>query len=46
MQAEALIKNSVAEYVLADKGYDSNAFVLKLKQNGAQVVIPSQIEEP
>jgi transposase len=42
-QAEALIENLTAEYVLADKGYDSDAFVLKLKQSGAEIVIPSRI---
>ena len=42
-QAEALTENLTAEYVLADKGYDSEAFVLKLKQSGAEVVIPSRI---
>jgi transposase len=29
--------------VLADKGYDSDAFVLKLKEIGAEVVIPSRM---
>lgn len=42
-QAEALIENLFADYVLADKGYDSEAFVLKLKASGAEVVIPSRI---
>ncbi len=42
-QAEALIENLSADYVLADKGYDSDALVLKLKQGGAEVVIPSRI---
>jgi transposase len=42
-QAEALTENLTAEYVLADKGYDSEAFVVKLKQSGAEVVIPSRI---
>ncbi len=32
-----------ADYVLADKGYDSDAFVLKLQASGAEVVIPSRI---
>ncbi len=40
--AEALIENLCADYVLADKGYDSDALVLKLKEMGAEVVIPSQ----
>ena len=42
-QAEALIENLTADYVLADKGYDSDAFVLKLKETGAEVVIPSRV---
>ena len=42
-QAAALTENLAADYVLADKGYDSDAFVLKLKETGAEVVIPSRI---
>lgn len=41
-QAEALVENLAADYVLADKGYDSDAFALKLKEMGAEVVIPSR----
>jgi len=41
-QAEALVKDFVAEYVIADKGYDSEAFVLHLKGQNAQAVIPSR----
>ncbi len=29
--------------MLADKGYDSDAFVLKLRDSGAEVVIPSRV---
>jgi transposase len=42
-QAEALVENFSADHVLADKGYDSDAFVLKLKELGSEVVIPSRI---
>jgi transposase len=42
-QAEALVENFSADYVLADKGYDSDAFVLKLKELGSEAVIPSRI---
>jgi transposase len=42
-QAGELIKNLAADYVLADKGYDSEAFVLKTKELGSQVVIPSRV---
>ena len=41
--AEALIENLFAGYVLADKGYDSDAFVLKLSESGAEVVIASRV---
>jgi transposase len=41
-QAERLIENFAAEYVIADKGYDSEAFVLKLKARNSEVVIPSR----
>ena len=42
-QAEALVENFSADHVLADKGYDSDAFVLTLKKTGAEVVIPSRV---
>ncbi len=29
-------------YVLADKGYDADAFLLKLRQRGSAIVIPSK----
>ena len=41
--AEALIENLFADYVLADKGYDSDAFVLKLSESGAEVVVASRV---
>ncbi len=41
-QAEALIKGLCAEYVIADKGYDSEAFVLRLKEQDSKAVIPSR----
>ena len=41
-QAEALVENLTADYVLADKGYDCDAFVQKLKAAGAAAVIPSR----
>ena len=40
-QAEALVKDFVAGHVIADKGYDSEAFVLHLA-GGAGAVIPSR----
>jgi transposase len=41
-QATQLIENFVADYVIADKGYDAQAFVLKLKEQNSEVVIPSR----
>ena len=41
-QAEQLIENLSAEYVIADKGYDSEAFVLKVKEHNSEAVIPSR----
>jgi transposase len=41
-QAEALIKDLRAERVIADKGYDSAAFVLYLQAGEAEAVIPSR----
>ena len=42
-QAEQLIENFSADYVIADKGYDAAPFVLKLKARNCEVVIPSRI---
>jgi transposase len=42
-QAEALLENLFPDYVLADKGYDADNFVLLLQKRNAQVVIPSRI---
>lgn len=39
-QAEALIGGFRTDFVLADKGYDSDAFVAVIKGNGATAVIP------
>ena len=39
-QAEALIAGFTTDTVLADKGYDSDAFVVKIESQGAQAVIP------
>ena len=43
-QAEELIENFTADYVIADKGYDAEAFVLKLKKRNSEVVIPSRVK--
>jgi len=42
-QAQQLIENLSADYVIADKGYDSEALVLKLQEQNAEAVIPSRI---
>jgi transposase len=39
-QAKELIKDHGPEHVIADKGYDSNAFVQAVEAQGAQAVIP------
>ncbi len=39
-QAEALIAGFVADTVLADKGYDADAFVATIEGQGAHAVIP------
>jgi transposase len=41
-QAESLVKDLVAAYVIADKGYDAEPFVLKLKERNSEAVIPSR----
>jgi transposase len=41
-QAESLVKDLYADYVIADKGYDAEPFVLKLKERNSEVVIPSR----
>lgn len=41
-QAPALIEGLGAEQVIADKGYDSNAFVTLIQASGAQAVIPGR----
>jgi transposase len=42
-QAAKLIENFCADYVIADKGYDAEAFVLTLKERNSEVVIPSRL---
>ena len=39
-RAEALIKDQPAEFVVADKGYDSDAFVATITAQGSEPVIP------
>jgi transposase len=39
-QAEALIKDQSTGFVVADKGYDSDAFVQAIHDQGSQAVIP------
>ncbi len=41
-QAENLIENLCAEFVLADKGYDAKAFILKIEAQHSIVVSPSK----
>ena len=39
-QSKALIEGWVADYVLADKGYDSDEFIEAIECSGAIAVIP------
>jgi transposase len=41
-QAEALVEGFAAEQVIADKGHDSEAFALQLKEQDTEAVIPSR----
>jgi len=41
-QANTLIEGFNADYVLADKGYDSDNFVESIEASGAKAVIPSK----
>lgn len=38
-----MIENFAADYVIADKGFDAEAFVLILKERSSEAVIPSRI---
>lgn len=37
-----MLEGLTCDYVLADRGYDSNAIVEAIEKQGAQVVIPSK----
>ena len=41
-QAEALLDGFTPDQVLADKGYDSDAFIAAIQRTGASAVIPSR----
>ena len=41
-QAERLVENLFPEYVMADKAYDSDDFIVLLQKRKAEVVIPSK----
>ena len=41
-QAPALLQNHRADYVIADKGYDADAFIALIEQMGAIPVIPAR----
>ena len=47
-QAPDLIADLVAQYLLADRGYDSDAIVAQAKEQGMEAVIPprSHRKEP
>ena len=39
-QAESLLADFQSQYVIADRGYDSNAFVALVEQRNAEAIIP------
>ena len=41
--AEQLIENLFPDYVIADKGYDADNFILLLRKKDLEAVIPSKI---
>ena len=41
-QANALISGFYADYILVDKGYDSDSFIKQIHWQGAEPVIPSR----
>ena len=41
-QAELLVKDFCADHLIADKGYDAEPFIMKLKERNCEVVIPSR----
>ncbi len=41
-QAASLSEDLCADYVIADKGYDAEAFILKLQERNSKAVIPSR----
>ena len=42
-QAEKSIENLFPDYVIADKAYDANKFILLLKKKAVKAVIPSKV---
>ncbi len=42
-QAEQLIENLFPDYVIADKGYDADKFVVLLQKRNSEAVIPSRV---
>ena len=42
-QASWLVRDFEVHFILADKGYDSDAFIEEIKANGASPVIPPKI---
>jgi transposase len=44
-QAQSLVNDLEADYVIADKGYDAAAFVLKLTERNSEAVIPARSKQ-
>jgi len=42
-QAGKLIENFCADHVIADKGYDADAFIMQLKEQNSEAIIASRI---
>lgn len=42
-QAEQLTRNLFPDYVIADKGYDADKFIVLIRQRNSEAVIPSKI---
>ena len=41
-QAEDLLEDREADYILGDKGYDSDTLVARIRENGSVAVIPGR----
>jgi transposase len=42
-QAQSLVADLCADHVIADKGYEAEPFIMRLKERNSAVVIPSRV---